>query len=153
MQVHNFHCPYCKAALRIRDRAYVGAQVECPDCSKPLKYWLLMTTGLYSEAESFARRGVEERPFNHLLWQILVAARGNLGDSQGAVAAGRELVRLYPEDSGNAPLFLAWALPNAGRLEEARELVGALERILQKQDAGSMQRNFTEPAASSTISA
>jgi len=35
-QVSRFHCPHCSATLRIRDRMYVGRQVECPDCHGPI---------------------------------------------------------------------------------------------------------------------
>lgn len=35
-QASRFHCPHCSAILRIRDRMYVGRQVNCPDCRGPI---------------------------------------------------------------------------------------------------------------------
>ncbi len=31
-----FSCPHCSALLRIRDRALLGRQVDCPDCDRPI---------------------------------------------------------------------------------------------------------------------
>lgn len=30
-------CPYCAAKLRVKDRALVGKQIECPDCHGPIE--------------------------------------------------------------------------------------------------------------------
>ena len=53
----------------------------------------------------------------------------------------------YYAHCSNAPDFLAWALPNAGRIEEAQKLVTDLEQILQKKESGSMQIRLLEQLA------
>ncbi|MBS0267271.1 MAG: hypothetical protein JSS02_35430, partial [Planctomycetes bacterium] len=34
MDPFRFPCPHCSAPLRVRDKLYVGRQVECPECGK-----------------------------------------------------------------------------------------------------------------------
>ena len=36
MQEYQFPCPYCSANLRLRDRHYLGQQIECPDCGQQI---------------------------------------------------------------------------------------------------------------------
>jgi hypothetical protein len=36
MQVYSFPCPHCSATLRLKDRTFVGRQIDCPDCGRAL---------------------------------------------------------------------------------------------------------------------
>ena len=37
MDVTTFHCPHCRAALRMRGRQTAGTRFDCPDCGQPLQ--------------------------------------------------------------------------------------------------------------------
>jgi hypothetical protein len=68
----------------------------------------------------------DRRWSDYAAWRLLIEARGELGDQEGALAAARELERLAPTLQHRC--LLAGQLLNAGLLNEAGEL---LERSLQ----------------------
>src|SRR5688572_16147809 len=36
MSASSFRCPHCATTLRVRDRKYIGRQIACPECQKPV---------------------------------------------------------------------------------------------------------------------
>jgi DNA-binding winged helix-turn-helix (wHTH) protein/tetratricopeptide (TPR) repeat protein len=88
---------------------------------------ILLVSGLDFEAESYFSYMTETYPYHPVGWEMLAESRLQLGDMAGAVAAARQLVRLYPPGSLNSDGLLAWPLVMAGELDEAAELMAALE--------------------------
>ncbi|MGE0623930.1 MAG: winged helix-turn-helix domain-containing protein [Pseudomonadales bacterium] len=93
---------------------------------------LLMASGLYEEASRLLRCGTERFPHDPTGWEYLAWAQANLGDVQGALAAARQLARLWPNRALLARYPWAWSLPRAGRFDEARSLLEELDEAIAR---------------------
>ncbi len=104
---------------------------------------LMLTSGLHEEAEHCFRRLTEQRPYLNVGWEMLMWAQLNLGDGPGAIAAGRQLVRLYPEDAVNSASLLCHAMAYAGDLGDALTARADLEERFEPLKDGP-QRCLTQ---------
>lgn len=86
-------CPHCGTPLRIRDRSFVGRQVECPECQVKLVILLDAERKLVAETS-------KEAPVRKSTAPRLVAPVARAGST-----LGRRL-----SDLVHSPLAIAWAL-------------------------------------------
>ncbi len=102
---------------------------------------IMVSSGLYAEAESYLRRAVETDPYQPGYWEWLAAARGNLGDIPGTIAAAEGNARLFPPETLVMASPLRWALPAGGRLDDARALLQRVQVAIERARPGSQYRN------------
>lgn len=90
MDAFQFTCPHCSGRLRLRQRMFVGRQVNCPDCDQPL---------LITEQKG------------ELAVEIVAATSPGSGENSGGHAATQlalPAAKTALATWSRSPLFIAW---------------------------------------------
>ncbi len=106
---------------------------------------LMRDAGLYAEAERYFRYYLEDpEPHDVWGWFELASTRALLRDVDGTLAAVQSCLQIVPPDTFVVMWPLIWALPAAGRLDEANELVDRIADSLGRLPQDSIERTLRQ---------